>query len=141
MFLVVLLGKSQATSVTCEEINVLSLNFIGDHKTCIMTKTTVVDSRDTTISATKDDTLKALNFWSNTKISYLPVEIHKSFPNLIMMDAGHCSLKEITKANFEKLGKLQELLMCCNQIERIDGDTFKDSPLLEYLGLGDYYFI
>lgn len=142
LIVILYVGTSQAQTkqVRCEDVSDLSLAFIGVHRSCIMTDTTVIDARDYNILSSKDDDMGALNFWSNKKISYLPIDAYKSFPNLVMMDVGHCTLKEISKPNFRNLGKLRELLMCCNQIERVDGDTFEDSPLLEYIGLGKRSF-
>lgn len=133
-----LTGSNQ---IFCEKTDFTYMHFVGSPNTCILTDTTKIDGKEFKFVDTKDDSLQALKFWGNKRISYLPIEIHKTFKNLISIDAGQCAIKEISKASFQNLRKMKVLLMCCNLIERIDGDTFNGLTSLEYLGLGQTHLL
>lgn len=86
--------------------------------------------------STRDKTVKALDFYENIKIFYLPDNVAGSFPNLEIYDARSCSLKKIKKINFDGLFKLKDLSLGENEIEKIASDTFKGLVNLEIIGLG-----
>lgn len=94
---------------------------------------TEISSADVTISP--DESIVGLTFATNRKISFLPLEVGKSFPDLLCYAASNCNVKSISKKHFEKLGKLKELLLYNNRITTIASDTFADLVSLEYLKL------
>jgi hypothetical protein len=127
--LTVAVFKARALEVSCE--NVSDLDAI---KTCFMVGKTSI-YYETTI-ATNNDSVQGLRFYNNRKIQYLPVEVAKTFPNLLVYNAGGCSLKTLLKVNFEGLKKLKNLLLFSNQIEAIELEAFADLVDLEVLWLG-----
>jgi Leucine-rich repeat (LRR) protein len=84
----------------------------------------------------RDTAIRGIDFFGNSKISYLPVKINEAFPNLLGYSAGNCSIKTISKENFEGLSNLRELLLFENFIKKIPGDTFEDLVALEFVNLG-----
>lgn len=104
-----------------------------------MQQSTEISSYEVEISTAADENMKGLTFQGNKKVSVLPVKVSEKFPNLVVFDAGGCSLKQVYRENFKNLGKLQQLFMCCNQIEKIEDDTFKDLTSLNMLGLGEIH--
>lgn len=82
-----------------------------------------------------EQSIIGLYFDNNKKIVYLPVKVHRIFPNLIEYRAENCSIREISKKNFEKLYKLRTIILEYNQIEKVSSNTFADLPLLLYIGL------
>lgn len=105
-------------------------------KTCFMAETTSIDEKSVSIS-TRDDSIVALSFEGNKNIFYLPILTAQKFKNLLGYSASYCSIKEISKRNFEKLGELEVLGLSSNQIEFILNDTFEDLESLQKLYLGD----
>jgi hypothetical protein len=96
---------------------------------------TSIDVEGATFSAPKDDSIKALNFWYNTKIKFLPVRVAETFPSLTAYMAAGCSLKKISKENFRNMDRLKLLWLQNNQITIINGNTFEDLHELEQLWL------
>lgn len=128
---------SEAKEVSCESLR--DTNFgkiLGYVTTCKMDETTSIDDSGLTIS-TRDETVKGLYFSGNRKIFYLPNNIAGTFPNLGGIEACECSLKEITKRNFDGLVELKVLFLDVNQIEKITSDTFEGLLKLEIVNLGE----
>lgn len=109
----------------------------GYQMACNMFRVTIIDSPAFTIVSAKDETIGGLNFGRNKNISFLPVNVHETFPNLKILFAGSSSIKAITKANFENLNKLEELYLFYNEIEIIGIDVFEDLASIERLDLGE----
>jgi Leucine-rich repeat (LRR) protein len=107
-------------------------------QTCFMDTTTSVDSPGIKVSS-NDSSIKGLRFYNNKQIQYLPVEVAKKFPNLLVYSVASCSLKNLLKLNFEGLEKLKLLYLNGNQIETIETGTFKDLVDLEVLCLSKKY--
>lgn len=82
-------------------------------------------------------TIKALAFWGNKNIKYLPVRVATSFPNLLAYDATSCALKEISYQNFEHLYSLKLLDLGHNEIASVSIDAFKDLRSLKRLQLSE----
>lgn len=59
---------------------------------------TSIDSNDTTILP--DATVDALDFDGNKNISFLPVKVDVSFPDLKIYSSS-CSIKTVTKVHFK----------------------------------------
>lgn len=92
---------------------------------CIMDKKTEINASNFVVGDLRDEGVAGINFEFNTAIEYLPYKIHMQLPNLVNYVANHCSVKQITKENFEKLTRLKYILLLSNQIQKIPGNTFK----------------
>lgn len=126
----------------CEKIEPNEWNYLesGALKTCYLTdkETTVIDSTGFLITSPKDDMVEAITFWGNKKVQFLPDNSGQTFPNMKVFVARDCSIKAISKKNFEKLSELVKLDLDKNQIERIDGDTFEELTALEHLAISKF---
>lgn len=96
---------------------------------------TSIDSPDFTISAEKDESVLGLNLGGNKNIFYLPNDVYKIFPSLIVYGAHLSSIQQISKRNFVNMSKLKGLFLQRNQIEIIENNTFDDLTSLEDLDL------
>lgn len=124
-----------AKEVYCEYIvEVLWGDHVGTAKMCRMYYTTSIDAPNATISK-RDDSITGMQFFNNKNIQYLPIEVSEKFPNLLIHDATLCSIKEISRINFEGLGKVYYVRLGHNQIEKITSETFIDLESLEMLDL------
>jgi Leucine rich repeat len=132
-----LLKNVKAKEVSCETVGISNRyqSVVGTVKVCQMWKTTVIDQENVTI-AINDESFSGVLFWRNKHIVFLPVEVSKAFPNLKSYEAGSCSIKTISKNNFEGLSKLKGLWLQDNQIKRISSETFEDLTSLVVLVLG-----
>lgn len=137
-FVVVLVAhKALSSSVECEKVETYEYNSyeIGSPRTCFMEENTIIDAVGVTISS-RDRTVEGLSLADNKKIKFLPEKIADKFPNLILYRARSCSIENISKTNFRSLGKLINLVLFANKIEKIPRDTFEDLTSLKYLHLG-----
>lgn len=121
--------------IACESFKNGSWTFEGREHICYMTVATSINSNDFKILSSGNESIKALTFFENRKIQYLPVDIYKSFPNLTEILGHSCSIRSLYKDNFRNLWMLKELWLIDNQIERINSDTFEDLTALEWLDL------
>lgn len=128
---------NNANEVACESVEPFLYRDDDDKvETCFMLETTSINEPNFTI-ATNDTSIKILSFFDNKKISFLPVHVGETFPNLLNYGASRCAIKEILKENFKGLSKLNYLYLDQNQIKRIPSDTFEDLEDLKYLFLGN----
>lgn len=133
------LGQTTGASVFCETIQSNTWYDTGSIKTCRM-QTLKIASEGILISSS-DVSIRGFTLGGNRQIFFLPSRIDNSFPNLLVIDAAHCSLKSVSKDSFVNLKKLQLLYLQNNQIDTIRSDTFKDLTSLEQLYLGIYMLI
>lgn len=127
----------EAKQVACETIGKYAWNNnIGTLKTCLMKKDTSIQEFNISIS-NFDAAVKGFTISSNLNILYLPIQVAEKFPNLLAYGANHCSVKEISGANFKGLNKLITLGLNGNQIEMIANDTFTDLVSLETLSISN----
>lgn len=119
--LIVVLPRSKQKPLSCEEIT--KSEFISGTN-CHMANTTMINHDDTPISV-KDLNMTILSFTLNSDVYFLPVAMHKSFPNLQDIDARSCTIREISKKNFEHLQELRELRLDGNFISKIRSNTFE----------------
>jgi Leucine-rich repeat (LRR) protein len=98
---------------------------------------TSINVPNVTISNKCEEFNSGFNFNYNKKIFYLPIDVAEKFPYLTVYGASDCSVKEISKLNFNGLKNLNILELSNNQIEKIDSDTFQDLVALEKLDLGE----
>lgn len=128
--------------ITCEYITTITWitnnqDHLYDKPTCFMRDETKIDSHDFTITSEQGRSVFGLDFESNKKISFLPVNVHKDFPNLVGINASDCSIKSISKDNFRDLRELKFLYLFDNEIETVSPDAFEDLISLEELDLGN----
>jgi Leucine-rich repeat (LRR) protein len=125
-----------AKEVSCERTsyNYAKWGFVLK-KVCWMNTTTSINSREATISL-RDEAITGLNLYFNKKVVFLPKKIAEVFPNLLVINAQNCSLKEVTKENFKDLKSLTHLVLKNNRIEAIADSTFEDLTNLKILFLG-----
>lgn len=111
--------------------------FFASKKTCQVDTSAVIDSDDFTISSDYDDDVDGIDYSSNKKIQYLPVNPATIFPNLAIISASGCSIKSLSRQNFDGLRKLRALYLESNKIERVNSDTFKNLDELEQIFLSE----
>ena len=130
-------GQVVVKEIACERFFTGKWNSLNNETftVCDMKSDTEIDEPNVKISDFDDSEL-SLTFFTNRNIFYLPIDVAKSFPNLIVYGADKTSIKEISKENFRNLRKLRSLTLMSNKIERIFSDTFEDLESLEVLWLG-----
>lgn len=136
LFLVNSLEMVEAHRFPSENVFFEPWNSVGRVKTCFMKWRTSINSKHYTIS-THCNTIEALNFSDNKKISYLPVYVGENFPNLLVYDASSCTIKEISNQNFKSFRRLKQMFLENNQIEMIQNEAFDELTNLELLWLGE----
>lgn len=105
-----------------------------------MDNATKIDSPGYTVSTPRNDLVTGIYYQLNKKISYLPSQLNETFPNLIAITAHRCSVKAVSKENFNNLIKLKLLWLDHNQIEKIYSDTFDTLISLEILDLSENFY-
>lgn len=128
--------SNQAKQVHCESVGQENFDSLGNLTVCYMTGLTVIEASDYEISTAREQTVRGLRLNGNKKISFLPLEAYKKFPNLIGYYAYECSIKMLKKENFLNLDKLKHIILFKNQIEMIYSDTFEGLSSLERIDLG-----
>lgn len=129
--------KVESQSIVCEKVDSnRAWLHVGQQKTCYMQEKTAIEFPGHQIETPTDESIGALTFQRNKKISFLPFNAGQNFPNMIVYDAGDCSIEIISKENFAHLTRLQHLYLCCNKIETVFSETFEDLKSLALLGLG-----
>lgn len=91
-----------------------------------MDEETIIDSQTFVIDSFKDETIAALDFKENEKIFYLPILVDEVFPNVLVLAATSCSIKEVRRENLQNLRKLKHLWLRNNEIEELDSEAFQD---------------
>lgn len=120
----------------CDKIESESWGHLESIKICYLSPT-FINSTDYLNASYRDETVEAIDALRNRKIDYLPRNIGEFFPNIVALDAAHCSIKEITKENFKGLSKLRLLRLASNKIEKIDDDAFEYIPAVEQIWLSE----
>lgn len=129
-------GFDEPLEVFCAKIDFLKAEAQTDMvKTCYMDNNTSIDAKGAIVGTTSDRTIGGLDFSRNKKIVFLPENVVQKFQYLVNYNASDCSVKEISKKNFELLNKLSSLDLHGNQIERIPRDTLDDLTDLKVLYL------
>lgn len=120
--------------ISCEEIK--DKRSSNDWATkCFFTETTVINSPGFKISAPRDTETRTIAFPYNKNIEYLPDNVYQTFPNLKVVDAAACAIKNISSANFVNLKKLVTIFLDGNFIEQIESGTFQGLVNLERIFL------
>lgn len=121
--------------LVCESIGQAQAARVAASNTCFLNQYTIIDKKNESIHFMLDRSIDGLYFNENKAIRYLPVEVYRSFPNLVHYWANNCSIQEISRKNFEKLYNLDFIRLVGNMIKKISSDTFVDLPLLRSLAL------
>lgn len=111
--------------------------------TCYITSCNITD-RESAISAFKgkhkatknNDSVKALCI-HDTKLHYIPKNLAKIFPNLVILSINKSELKEITAEDLTGLEKLQLLDLENNDITNLPEDLFKNMKNLKEASFSD----
>jgi Leucine-rich repeat (LRR) protein len=85
--------------------------------------------------------ITGLNFDSNKKIEFLPIDIGSYLRGLEALSAYDCAITSIKRENFMNLVKLKYLSLDNNNIERIESDTFSNLHSLEHVRIGKRTFV
>lgn len=94
---------------------------------CELELGTTIDAFDYTFAKdTKYTKVLGLVIKHQQNVEFLPIMLNKRFPNLKKYWVGKTPVRKISKQNFEKLFKLEELTLYQNKIEAIKSDTFED---------------
>lgn len=123
---------AKAVEVPCERVGIKG--FV--HHCSFDLKTTEINSDDVKISDARNENTTMLFFYNNIRISFLPIEIHEKFPDLLGIIARDCAILTISKKNVNKLRKLEVLDLAKNKIQKIESDSFDDLTNIEFIGLG-----
>lgn len=106
---------------------------------CLMVEKTAINASNFVIADLKDDEIEGIVFEGNLRIEFLPYKIYMQFSNLDIYMAGRCSIKQISKENFENLHRLKHIDLSFNQIQKISTDTFKQLGNLMHISLSESY--
>lgn len=98
-----------------------------------------INSPDFFISDRRHDGVNRIDLRNNPKLEFLPVSIFLKFSNVQTYDADRCSIREISKNNFEHLLKLESLNLSFNRIKIIKHNTFEGLPKLERILLSNVF--
>lgn len=109
----------------------------GELKTCSIRTSAEIYWHGIKIAEELDDQVQGFYSYGNKNIKFLPVNIHKNFPNLMALEASQCSIELLTKENLQGLSELKMLWLHHNQIEEIRSDTFQGLVSLEWIHLGE----
>lgn len=128
--------------IDCEEVDSEKENEeLGKLKSCELIDKTEIEVPGVTLSTAQDDDMRAIRFFDNKKIFFLPVDVYKSFPYLVLYFGHSCNIKAISKENFAHLTKLRELHLDNNRIQKIEADTFEGLKSVQviYLSKNDLW--
>lgn len=129
--MIISIQNASSAQVPCETIKNYEWSDVT-RKTCFMNGSTAINEATYSISSPRDESVAGFDCDGNLKIVYLPVKIYEKFPHLTVLYADGCSIKSISKANFENLVMLKRISLSKNQIETVRSSTFDDLIDLEY---------
>lgn len=128
--------ESTMTGISCESISPRRYN-----KCCFLDNSTSIENANTSFSGVRDDSVREINFAHNKKIYFLPIRVNDKYPELRSYDATNCSLKTISKQNFERMVNLKYLKLFLNEIEKLDSNTFEDLVNINKLNIGKIFLM
>lgn len=130
----------ESQEVVCEKYADYSHFFTLPLDVCLMNGTTAIDDNNFVIGDLKDVEVEGIDFSKNKRIEYLPYKIHLQFPNLMFYEASSCSIKQVTKQNFEQLIRLKRIDLSFNKIQKLSGNTFNGLANLLRIFLCEFKF-
>lgn len=122
----------KAAEINCEKFD----HFDKYKRCCFLNATTTIGANTITMAGLENPDVDAILFQNNRNIQFLPVKVHKQFPNLETYLARNASVREISALNFERLINLKFLNLRANQIEFIPNYCFEGLIRLEEIFLG-----
>lgn len=128
------MSNAEEKRVQCDTID---YQFRG-LQTCYMHGETTIDSRGFLISSAKDRGMQQMFIGFKKKVFYLPENIDEKYPDIVHIWAQSSSIKSISNGVFDNLIALKELKLYNNQIEEIEGETFKNLKSLVELDLSKF---
>lgn len=130
---------AQTLKVECDEVRCsLFDKHTTSAKRCHYNSSVVISSSDTSIADAKDETVDALYVINyNLNVKFLPINVHAKFPNIKLIHAVGCSIKEISKKNFANLDQLKSIVLNSNEITMVPSDTFQGLLQLAVINLGE----
>lgn len=131
--------KINAKEITCGIYQGHIFDSSTHENTCDFDESTVIDSDDYTIYNAKNETVTSMSLDDNKKVEFLPIRVFQSFPNIDSYSATSCSIREISKENFEGLLDLSVISLMGNQILMILSNTFQGLPVLNFLDLREIH--
>jgi Leucine-rich repeat (LRR) protein len=134
--LVILVIEASLSTTTCDEIEMQRLKDVGNQRSCVK-QSSPITSPDLFFVDPTESNITVFYFFRNKQLFYLPVQVYKAAPNLLMIDAPYSEIKAISKKNFEKLTKLEFLWLHFNKIATIPPETFADLVSLKKISLGE----
>lgn len=105
---------------------------------CLMNERTAINATNFVMGELRDEEVEGIVFDGNKKIEYIPYKIHMQFPNLAIYHANRCSIKQISKENFENLRRLKSIELASNKIQKLAGNTFKGLEKLTKVDLSEF---
>lgn len=125
----------RSKQIKCEHIG-LTDGSDGENA-CTMREKTIISDIDFTVTDKKDRDVTVIDFSSNKKVEFLPVQLSQNFPHLKFYKASSCSIREIMKSNFAGLRRLGGLELPENQIYAISSNTFEGLHELMQINLSE----
>lgn len=105
---------------------------------CSMKNKTVINATNFVVADLRDEEVGGITFNQNKAIEYLPYKVYMQFPNLVDYWADSCSVKQISRENFQKLNRLQLIWLASNKIQKISGNTFHGLENLSRVDLSEF---
>lgn len=122
------------------EIECESFRDKNNFEFCMMDEKTAINATNFVIAELKDEDIGGIDFNYNKAIEYLPYKIYMQLPNLVTYRAQWCSIKQISKQNFEELRRLKNILLNNNKIQKISGNTFRGLEKLIEIDLSEFLY-
>lgn len=123
-----------------DSVKIACEGFFGRGRdSCDMRYLPAINATNFVVAELRDDEIGIIVSAGNKNIEYLPYKIHMQFPNLVEYAADDCSIKQISKENFEKLNRLQKIFLSSNKIQKISGNTFKGLETLARVDLSEFF--
>jgi hypothetical protein len=137
-------SSAESPQVSCESTTISDWSSYDSSHDSLQTcwiKTLKIDSKNFVLGNERDETIKALTFYDNKKVQFLPTNVANTFPSLRIFSATSCSVREISKETFFGLSKLEFLLLSSNQINTVHSGTFEGLSSLRRIELRKFFLI
>ena len=130
------INKQKREQLNCSTSNEKWQNFWFDGNKTLMT-CMILDQAINTERFDVETSRESKAFWikNNKEVKFLPGNIAKSFPQLIVYAVHDCGIKILNARHFKSLRKLEALNLGGNEIDTVVVDSFEDLTELVYLGL------
>lgn len=106
---------------------------MGQLKTCAVNEN--IDKEDYVLESTLNNSVKLFVISDNRNVKFLPRNIGKKFPNLLIFATRRCGLTVVRDHYFENMQNLEIMDLKRNKITSIASDAFKDLCSVQILNL------